>query len=682
MSLLWARKSDIKNPLAVLNEKEFAQITIPISGDAHVELLSGKFPSGMKLSDENITGIPIRDSKISNYLFTLRGYRDDIFEDRSFLIVISDASPTQWITPPGLIDFGDDKFLKDSSVVDFQFVAVSSNAFSDIMSYHVTSGKLPPGIVLYENGQLKGVCGFVTGTEEDYVEHFYPYKHPDLFTIGHDSHFYDFENINEYQESVVNLERITKYYEFQVTAYDGVSAPVTRDFVIKVVGDEHYQGMYQEAQANGFAGISISAFIQYPTWITPSNLGFYYANDNVSIFLDSLDSKHKTGYLYYKLEGDSQLPPGLFLDSYNGLIYGRTPKIYQNKRVYNFSLSANSWLANQEGTGVRTTKEFYMGIIDDNYSEIIWNSPGNLGTVTQYQVSMISVNAVSSNEESVIVYKFVSGSLPPGLSLRRDGHIVGIVNPFNGAGNDVYTFVINASDQKNHDGVDKEFTIFLDTQENLSYNDIVLHPYMNDNQRDKFNSLISDKTIFNQDNLFRYGDPNFGLRTNPEIVLYSGLQQQPLSEYVDVIKIIPRLRLRILGMQVARALLPGTRDIQYDVVYLELTDPFSSNTGISGNDLCSVRSKLSELGDTDLRQEKLWMRSIQTDTQVHELGFILAMPVAFCQPGKGEHVLRSIISSDHDIYCYDLDIDRIVIKSNIETSEYVMFPNRQPQRFV
>jgi hypothetical protein len=70
------------------------------------------------------------------------------------------------------------------------------------------------------------------------------------------------------------------------------------------------------------------------------------------------------------------------------------------------------------------------------------------------------------------------------------------------------------------------------------------------------------------------------------------------------------------------------------------------------------------------------MRTAQEDS-IQELGFTLAIPLAYCKPGTSETVKAAINFSEFNYRQFELDIDRFIIDSTegISDPKYFVFAN-------
>jgi hypothetical protein len=93
-----------------------------------------------------------------------------------------------------------------------------------------------------------------------------------------------------------------------------------------------------------------------------------------------------------------------------------------------------------------------------------------------------------------------------------------------------------------------------------------------------------------------------------------------------------------------------------------------------------MREKLEEIGKSQSKYLPLWMRTPQENT-IQELGYVLAIPLAYCKEGQAEqvrlNVLNALKEGQFDFKNLNLDIDRYVLDSaeGINEERYIVFQN-------
>jgi pyrimidine deaminase RibD-like protein len=88
------------------------------------------------------------------------------------------------------------------------------------------------------------------------------------------------------------------------------------------------------------------------------------------------------------------------------------------------------------------------------------------------------------------------------------------------------------------------------------------------------------------------------------------------------------------------------------------------------------RDRISAVGSTERNYLPLWMRSVQDDAK-QELGFVLAVPICYCNPGTSADILLNIKFSGFDFKNLDYTVDRYIIDSvtGYGSDKYLVFKN-------
>ena len=262
------------------------------------------------------------------------------------------------------------------------------------------------------------------------------------------------------------------------------------------------------------------------------------------------------------------------------------------KKDLNFDIQT---VSNIELEVAESTKTFTVTLLGDVNSEINFTTPSNLGRISSNYISTLLIEGTSSVAGAQLLYSIVDGSLPPGLSLGFDGSITGKViqfgtssqdglttfdsNTFTLDGNSTridrkFTFTVKAQDQFLYSAKEKEYFIVIEDPDNKSYSDLVFKPYLKKEQRNEFNNIISNPEIFLPESIYRPYDDFFGIQNTIKMLVYAGIETKSIDQYVAAItKNHKRKRFKIGDVKTAVAKTPGTNDIVYEVVYLEILDP-------------------------------------------------------------------------------------------------------------
>mgnify|MGYP006266469135 CR=1 FL=1 len=464
----------------------------------------------------------------------------------------------------------------------------------------------------------------------------------------------------------------------------------------------------------------------------------------------------------------STLPNGTSFDVQTATIYGAVPYQPAITKVYNFTISAFRIGNNNEVS--TANKTFTIRIIGEIDSVIAWNSDSNLGTINANYISNLKISATSSITNAIVLYNLVSGKLPPGLTLDPSGDLVGKVNQFYEESTGTlgltrfydappnvptkvfttfdnntttidrsYTFEVEARDQYDYSATTRKFTLSVATPNTISFSNIRTKPFLKQDQRSLWKSFINDPSIFNPESIYRTNDPNFGVQSNLEMLIFAGIETRSAAEYISAIGLNHKRKKFIFGsLKSAVAYYPGTYNTAYEVVYIEMVDPLeingkylpekiktksidstrikvdNSNSFWSRNlsDLNSdapdaVRpepritadstgyqvsnsqvntyfpssisiwqNKIKNIGLVERNYLPLWMRTIQPGSS-YELGFVLAVPICYCKEGNSSSILLNIKHSNFDFKIIDYTVDRYIIDSTAENNsdKYLVFKN-------
>lgn len=282
---------------------------------------------------------------------------------------------------------------------------------------------------------------------------------------------------------------------------------------------------------------------------------------------------------------------------YDTIILDKPTHIYLEK---GYSLDLGT-ITVVESEIAEKAKTFVVRLLGEVDSTIKWLTLENLGNISSNYVSTLSVRAQTTVPNARLLYSLVDGRLPPGLKLNFDGEIIGKINSFGTIDNPgltifdgqqlqldgntttvdrKYSFTVKARDQFGFSAIQKQFTITVDDPSNTLYSNIYAKPFMKENKRAEYNSLLNNSDIFLPEYIYRPNDPSFGLQREIKILIYAGIETKNLEEYVAAAaKNHSRKRFIIGEVKTAVAKNPGTNDVVYEVVYVELIDPYDSKKG-------------------------------------------------------------------------------------------------------
>jgi len=402
----------------------------------------------------------------------------------------------------------------------------------------------------------------------------------------------------------------------------------------------------------------------------------------------------------------------------------------------------------------KTPKTFTLSVLGEVESTIKWITPEVLPDLVAGRLSTLFVKAETTLVDSKIKYSLVSGSLPPGITLKQDGELSGTVRQYDTSagrgityfdlGNTtfddtttefdrVFTFTVIARDRFGFSATTRTFSIHITDSDKVVYSNIYMKPFLKDSQRIVYEKFINNSRIFTPDYIYRPGDPSFGLQRELKSLVYAGIEAKDINHFVAATARNHRRKNFYLGeIKTAFAKNPGSNDVIYEVVYLELIDPQMPKTGKTAesfkarspnkitvdslrfynntlgqpfkyrpipdnpitidstavridqttnsllhiSNLQNMRARIKEVGTNSQDFLPLWMRTQQT-VKDQLTKFVAAVPICYTVPGKSATIVENIINSGFDFTALNYEIDRYIISNtagNIN-EQYVLFAN-------
>jgi hypothetical protein len=295
----------------------------------------------------------------------------------------------------------------------------------------------------------------------------------------------------------------------------------------------------------------------------------------------------------------------LIRDNEDKIVFGRPldAQIIQGKNISIAAFQGDSFIqefplvADNDIVNPSSTKTFTVTTIGEIESAIFWKTSPNLGTLRAGLKSTLQIQAESSVRENVITYRITNGRLPFGLTLTRDGLIVGEPRQYENArgpgltrfdGGNItwdtaeesrttfdrsFNFTVEASDRSTLSADTRQFTLVVDDSDPMEYTDVFIRPLPKVSIRAEFFNFINNPRIFTPSSLYRAADPRFGVQRRLESLMYAGVQLSEITKFVVATSKNFKRRSYMFGeVKSLTAKIPGTNTILYEVVYVELKD--------------------------------------------------------------------------------------------------------------
>lgn len=599
--------------LGTVQEKTTLTISLAATNADRYAIISGRLPGGLRLTNNTIVGTPFEVPDTRIYEFVVRASNSEGAIDRTFTITVEGEDPPFWLTPQGTLPVGPqgEYFILNRSPLDYQLSAGDNDlSAGDTVEYYLDDlfGQLPPGLVLSKDGRISGVIEAELTLDYKNASTNYDRQQYDIFP-------YDYGGGDDGSGAP---RYISRFYEFFVYATDGVTR-ARRTFRIFVVNEQQFRADTLSISADTETFVSSATYLRAPIWTTTGNLGIKRANNFVTIPLEVYDPNQYSGTLLYSLIDNedstaSILPPGMQLDTTNGVLFGKVPYQPAVTQSYTFTVQVKRTDPNTREE-VYNRRQFIIAIQGEVDSTIRFTSPTLLGTLSPNQISTLQIEAETILSNADIRYSYVSGTIPPGLILGGSGELIGKVNQFEstpGAGDGLLTidlanfglnsfsldggttsidrifrFTVQARDYYQTSAVEKEFRVAVTADTLTQYSNMYLVPLLPKTKRQYYYNFITDNTIFPQRYLYRPNDPSFGTQNEIKMLLQHGIETLKIEEYVPfLVKNFNRKTFRFGEIKLATASDVNDKII-YEVVYVELLDEFEKN-GISIADQINI----------------------------------------------------------------------------------------------
>lgn len=264
-------------------------------------------------------------------------------------------------------------------------------------------------------------------------------------------------------------------------------------------------------------------------------------------------------------------------------------------------------------------KTFTVKMLGEIDSVLTWDTNSDLGSISSNYISTLQISATSTVPNANLLFTKTDGNLPPGLRLSYDGQIIGKINSFGTAENPgltvfdsqdmifdnnttsidrEYTFTAQVQDNFGYSAITREFTIKVADPDDKLYSNLVMRPFFTQENREVFETIVSDNNIFPNEYIYRPNDPNFGIQKSMQMLVYSGIETKQAQEYISAVaKNTKRKKYRLGEIKSAIAKTPGTNDIVYEVIYVQVIDPSEAIKGKT-NKKFNIKNKKELTVDT------------------------------------------------------------------------------------
>jgi hypothetical protein len=317
-----------------------------------------------------------------------------------------------------------------------------------------------------------------------------------------------------------------------------------------------------------------------------------------------------------------------------------------------------------------------------------WETTGTIGTLVPGEISELYVKGRFSTSTVYADYSLVSGSLPRGLTLNRDGSISGRVDIDTRYNSTVTTstFVVAIHDTNNNNLLNGQFSIIVNQTSNPVYTEIYTRPFLSQTKRNEFLEFIKNDNIFVPEMIYRPLDVNFGKQQDLKLVVDFGVRMLSLENYTNIMSTNFYRRKFSLG-NIKTAVARNTDgSVKYEFIYLDIIDKHanSSKTSIPSEiifngvtyyppSITNMRDKIANSTTRTTVRNPSFMNFVQDGDAVN-LGYIPFVPLCFTLPGKSATIIRKITESGFKFNTFNFEIDRVVVEraANQQAAKYLL----------
>jgi hypothetical protein len=277
----------------------------------------------------------------------------------------------------------------------------------------------------------------------------------------------------------------------------------------------------------------------------------------------------------------------------------------------------------------------------------------------------------------------------------------------------VYNFTANVATLDGSASSTREFTLTLDVVDQEPYNNLYLRAMPQYDQRQIWESVVSNTEIFNPQLIYRPDDPWFGVAKNIEMLFLPGLRASDLNTYANAIMNNHYTKTYNFGPISTASVLDKNYNVKYEVVYINIVDPELNSSGngpaekidltntianpyidANGNEFKIIYPNSSQnmidrlvagVGYYDQSTLPEWMTSNQPGSTAGTfnvpLGFTRAVVLAYTVPGASKLIAYRLNNAGINFNNIEFTVDRYLLDdfytTNFNTSANVYYAGRE-----
>ena len=686
-------------------------------------VIAGSLPAGMQVTTDGLlTGTPAEVAKRTLYTFVVRATAGTAITDRTFSLDVEGADTPTFTTASGQLQLDDSTsvglyWVIDGSSANLQMQATDTDTEAgQSLVYSIVQGELPPGVTMSSTGLISGIVQ-LTDDERFGVRGGYDGTGDDDEFNGVYDRTVTTKSISKNFDFIVRVSDGTSFIEQNnsIFVYTADFWRVSNTAITIDKTEMDGTPLTMDLSAN-----------RRPVFRTGSDLGTFRHDNALVVKIDVEDFDPTQNDLEYSIQSGS-LPAGVAIDITSGELYGQLARQSAVEVTYNFTVRANRVVVTglnvftDQAFTMKVIGEIDIGIAFTTPTVIGTLTAGVPSILSLEAVAESNNRVLSYTKTSGSLPPGITLSTTGNLIGTIDP------SEFTDSTR-AYTFTATVSDQYQSLAASKEFTINIDipyTQ--VEYGNMSGHATSFIDQNIFYN-VAQDPNINSTENIFRSEDKNFGFKVKPDMLMMAGLEAQTLTAfqqemeknhapktlyfgdlktavakedgvvkyevvYIDMIDdlvggdgvavgadvpIGEVVRKPLLGPTVS------TVDITADMEIYEFTHQsglaFSASgskvrfanqlsadldfvTTLFPNAVANMRSRMKALGHKEWDYLPLWMKTTQAGG-LAPLGYVKAVPVCYCKPGKSALVKKRIEDKALNFKNISFTIDRYVVSNS------------------
>ena len=698
-------------------------------------LIAGSLPSGMELTSTGLlTGVPAEVSKRTRYTFVVRATAGTQITDRNFYLDVEGADTPTFTTAAGQLQLEDSTktglyWVLDGERVGYQIVAEDTDTRAgQTLMYEIVQGELPPGVTMSSSGYISGIVE-LTDTDPEQTRGGYDERYDDVvfdltLTTLSVSKNYDFIVRVSDGTSIVEQNNAIFVYSADYwrvsNTYITIDGDTLNGFPLLMDFSSYRRPVHRKPVFT--TGSDLGTFRhdnEVALTINVADFDPQQQDLEYSIVAGALPSGLTININTGEITGTLPRQAAVETD------YVFTIRA---NRVVMLEDSAVTNVFTDETFTMKVIGEIDIGIsfsTDADLGTLSADQPSTIDIIAvAEQTDRVLNYTVTSGSLPPGITLSEQGSLVGTIDPQDFSDSTR-----------TYTFTVTVSDQYQDAATSKEFSVAIDIPfTTIRYGDMKGEATSLIDQNIFYN-IAQDPSINNSENIYRGEDANFGMKNKSEMLMLSGLEAQtletlqeqmeqnhaPKTMYFGDIKtavakennaivyevVYIEMKDRLVNndneavsssitvrTDIEQPLLgpdAGVMELTVDSEEYEITHrsglAFSTSGSKVGfanalttdldfistvypNAVENMRTRMKSLGHKEWTYLPLWMRTTQSG-DLGPLGFVLAVPICYCKPGKSALVKKRIEDKNLEFKNIHFIIDRYKIsRSKVTPAQF------------